>query len=482
MTTFHLFPSLLLLLSCWLIFGEGSQQLVITVSENGSDESCLRGNASIVHSCKTLVHVLMELSEGNLFRSHSVLVNVTYNQTINTNIEFDFSDTVTPLMVTVAGTKLPTITCKHDSYLAIGGGGSSRVNWVWEGLRFYGCFTVGDDYLLPGLFHDSLSSLIITHCKIMTTFVKVMETQNIVIDNTEFGQVSGTGYCSMITVLGSETIDETSTFSFSNNTFSNCQALLTPVSVLLEVVYQAQVIVVDNEFLRITFSSSVKLRAYKAIAIDIAEAMTNLTIQNNSFLENRLTDIISYNRYPANPISGYNEQHFFIQQNRFLNNIKSSETDPSHLVHINFVEKENTPWDITCVFLENQFISNYDMFAISIKSVGMPNLNVTMVKQIIKNNTAATIIGFIVIKGEQFVDISLSNVSAEGNTVNTDITVTPANAKFNVDVTETSSDIHSFIFYFMVDKQIFLPFLMQLSAITLEPQLSCGPVWIWVLI
>lgn len=133
------------------------------------------------------------------------------------------------------------------------------------------------------------------------------------------------------------------------------------------------------------------------MGVSITGTVNMLTIQNNSFLGNRLEKVITYVKTFSEIISPYLKQqhHFIIQQNIFSYNSKPI-LSQSCLICINTERMAAETWNI--VFIENQFISNNDMFIINIKS-DRDFGNATFDKQIIVNNTAATINGFIIIQG-----------------------------------------------------------------------------------
>ena len=432
MATLHLQAVQLLLLDVfWIASGIGEH--LINVSEDGTDTlPCLFGNTS---SCKTMSFVLKGISEGYLPQMTSILVNVTYNQTIATKQSYSFSDTES-LTVTVYGTGSPFINCKLHTALVIMADKSRRVDWVWNGLVFSGCGSLtDDDHSFPGVKHINLHSLLIHRCRLLMTYVHASYTPNVTISHSELGnrQVQ-VGYCPKIEVVyyGKQNSKVMSSFLFSNNTFAYCQV---PSSIsygrlTLLYNYDARVRIIENKFFSIVTSRPMSSSAIVFISGQVAM----LTIQDNTFQENSLRLVLNLVYYEQDSINY--EATFIIQQNRFLSNTKPVYywRIQSGLIFIDINHKPKAT--LTVLLLENQFINNNDLFVTYIDvSTDDGTLSIIVDKLTVANNTAATIDGFISFVNLQLhnldFDICITNVTAEGNIANTDI---------------TSNDFNSYIF------------------------------------
>ena len=418
MATLHLFAQVLLLL---LFFGLAScedNQLVISVSENGTDEVlCLKGNPSMLYSCKTLAYVLKQISENKVLPlAYSILVNVTYNQNINAALEYKFSPLIQPLTVTVLGENEPIINCEPHSSLAIMASELSRVSWVWKKLVFSGCGSLADVYRapLPGLKHTDLHSLVILDCRIMTTYTYITNTLHVVINSTEFRATDGTVLCPAMKVVCSrrvpQYIEEECTFFFSHNTFSNCQIPSAHVALQIIYKYGAKVNIINNIFSRmVSFWPHLGFRSATAILVKGGET-TSTIIQKNTFVKNAL-DLIIIECVTESPC----DVTFITQNNIFLYNRETPSQVRTVLILVYIVQPSK--W-VVVELSENQFIGNSELLLINILvpehdcsgTVSMDNI-------IIINNTAGNIKGFVSVEATDRFSMCINNITAEGNVV-----------------------------------------------------------------
>ena len=209
---------LLLVVFLLVICNESCQlrsNIIAQVSGNGSDNpSCLLSSKS----CYTLTYALSQIQNmsGIFCQDTSVVVNVTYNQTISKVFIYKFSSSFA-LNVTVISNNRAFINFENRSILEILQVTDPELHWAWIGLGFNrkSCYRP----MVIDVYQDSLVSLAILNCKILATTLTATNTQKIFISSTVFG--SGIyGFCPNFIVR----TDKCNTlFIFTNNTFSSCQ-------------------------------------------------------------------------------------------------------------------------------------------------------------------------------------------------------------------------------------------------------------------
>ena len=419
--------AVLMMLLCGVVSGEH----LINVSESGNDTlRCLSSNTSIQYSCKTMDYVFQQISaEGYPSRTSSILVRITYNQTISNNSIYKFGSGIESLTVTVSGIGLPFINCKPHSILVNLGSMGSNVNWVWQGLVFSGCGFLANHndtgaHSSRGIKLQSLNSLVIHYCWIRISYLIIHNIPNVTISHNELGnKCSSLRYCPKLEVLYSG--DKKNNFSFSHNIFANCR--LSYEGLKLTTNYKkfksVFVTIKENNFSCIT---SIPRSKGMSTIISTTGESAMLTIQNNIFQQNSLHYAL-YHTYAENIIS---RPKLIIQQNCFLSNAKPPAAEYKHtrsgLILINIISAEIHIHGATLdvCLLENYFIDNNDVFAINI----VPSsslIDITIDKLTILNNTAYTSIinGFIDIQNSNTKSyVQITNVTAKGNSVNTEIT------------------------------------------------------------
>ena len=185
------------------------------VSSNGSDDpSCLQSSKS----CSTLMYALSRLQNmsGIFCQNTSVVVNVTYNQTISKALEYKFSS-LFALNVTVISNNRAFINFENRSILEISQETDCELHWAWIGLGFH-----RKSHYRPmvlDVYQVNIVSLAILNCKILAAKLEATDSQKIFISNTVFGSGQN-GFCPIFLVK-TETCDVL--FIFTNNTYSSCQ-------------------------------------------------------------------------------------------------------------------------------------------------------------------------------------------------------------------------------------------------------------------
>ena len=197
--------------------------MTTNVSKSGQDsKSCFNRG----FSCKTLVYALQFLAEyrtGHPFPS--VLINVTYNQTINGTYNVR-APNISILRIT--GNEGVYINFPYrDSSLEI----VHRYTWAWINLRFvwHGECIFGMDCINPSVTHFGDTStqtyLSMLNCMLGSVTWKVVNVTNFVINNTEFNGISAShdSFCSTVYVECSENSQTQCAITISNNVVCKCQ-------------------------------------------------------------------------------------------------------------------------------------------------------------------------------------------------------------------------------------------------------------------
>ena len=205
---FHILLLPLLLGTC----SSNTQHISIQVSDIGRDDpTCMQNE----ETCKTLSYVLDQLTTASFNQSTVITVNITCNQTI-ANYSQRYLSPQNFLSVSIIGHNKSYITLYSSMSLTIAHDAISNVtNWAWIGLVFIS----GTDYTIDlKIHHKSFKSLTILNCSIMTAEWGFEEIQNLLINNSKFGQ---TRNCPTLYV-GFEFRQVN--FTFSNNSVSDCSA------------------------------------------------------------------------------------------------------------------------------------------------------------------------------------------------------------------------------------------------------------------
>ena len=180
------------------------RNITIQVSDSGLDEpSCLQNETA----CKTLTYVLGKLPKISFHQSTSITVNITCNQTIKTDSSYSFPKYHYLSVRIVSHNKAYIIL--NSSMEIIHYDPSYNNYWAWIGVGFISSTN-------SSINHDSIKSLVILDCRIMKVDWKFMNMRNLVINNSEFGQVD---ICPTLQILF---LSFQLHFIFSNNTVSDC--------------------------------------------------------------------------------------------------------------------------------------------------------------------------------------------------------------------------------------------------------------------
>ena len=180
------------------------RNITIQVSDSGLDEpSCLQNETA----CKTLTYVLGKLPKISFHQSTSITVNITCNQTIKTDSSYSFPQYHYLSVRIVSHNKAYIIL--NSSMEIIHYDPSYNNYWAWIGVGFISSTN-------SSINHDSIKSLVILDCRIMKVDWKFMNMRNLVINNSEFGQVD---ICPTLQILF---LSFQLHFIFSNNTVSDC--------------------------------------------------------------------------------------------------------------------------------------------------------------------------------------------------------------------------------------------------------------------
>ena len=197
-----------------------------SLSDNGVDDPSCVQNGSI---CKTLTYVLGKLSEMTFYSDTFFTVNITCNQTIQKGSSFWFSQNKF-LSVRIIGQNKVYITLNSSMaithYINI-----NNINWAWIGLVFFS----GAEHTTLSILHGRLDSVTMFDCKIMTGNWGFPSVRNLVINNTEFGQLD---VCPTLNISSPSW-----SVLFSNNIISNCS---TDKSILF--FYVDRVAIVNSNF------------------------------------------------------------------------------------------------------------------------------------------------------------------------------------------------------------------------------------------
>ena len=205
---FHSPLLLLLLVACSSSY---TQHVTIQVSDTGVDVPNCMNNGE---TCKTLAYVLTELPyfwKNTNFTD--VTVNITCNQTITNDTECNLASKSFMSVRIVGHNKVYiTIISDYDIHVVITQYNDTSISWAWIGLNFM--IISGSQF--SGVEHQSLRSLTILNCSIMSGTWGFFDIQNVVINSSKFGQVMKD--CPSLRISTSQQVCVT----FFNNTFSDC--------------------------------------------------------------------------------------------------------------------------------------------------------------------------------------------------------------------------------------------------------------------
>ena len=269
-----------------------TQHITIRVSDIGRDDpSCMQNGGT----CKTLSYVLDELSTASFNQSTVITVHITCNQTI-ANYSQRYLSPQHFLSVSIIGHNKSCITLYSSMSLTIAREAiSNDTNWAWIGLVFIS----GTDYTIDlKIRHKSFKSLTILNCSIMTAEWDFEEIQNIVINNSKFGQ---TTTCPVLLIFFY--IQEVN-FTFSNNSISDCSTddiILSSIMSLISTKSSrefAYLTILDCTFTRLkgitttnpkntAFQSDLKL-----ISVETKSPII-LTINSSHFIDNKEFILVS---------------------------------------------------------------------------------------------------------------------------------------------------------------------------------------------
>ena len=203
------------------------------MSESGLDtSSCISQD----HPCKTLAYVFSQMSYGDFYSSEisQTIINVMYNQTIETSLNFTTPVPRVKMMTTISvvGFNDAFINFKHaESSIQISQGNTDGVDialqWSWEGLAFALIGQHSIDNEIPCIKMSEVYFLSVLDCRFVSVSLYSEFVVAVFIDSNIFGNS-----VSCPTMSLSKVILDFSPFIISspaapvkivNNTFENCQ-------------------------------------------------------------------------------------------------------------------------------------------------------------------------------------------------------------------------------------------------------------------
>ena len=233
------------------------------------------------------------------------MVNVTCNQTITSSFQYPFTSPH-PLSVEVVGHNYAFIKLDQSSTLQVQGF-TSEFYWAWIGLGFIRNSSGADiTKSYTEILHKFVNSLVILDCRIMITEWVIRDTQNLVIDSTEFGR---DGFCPILHVSGGS---HKTSFIFSNNNISACQHPGIELPILHFRVSKrcSSLTIVNYSFIRLQGNSNFQTAPYatnklpndrRIISVNVTKDVDfDMLVEQCSFISNNQLILI-----PVNTLSKY---------------------------------------------------------------------------------------------------------------------------------------------------------------------------------
>ena len=235
-------------------------------------------------SCKTLVYALQVLTNYRLDHFPSVLINVTYNQTIN-----GLYNVGAPYI------GILHITGNEGVYINFPYPASSlqivhRYKWEWIHIRFASqSFGIGCQNPAVAHYGDrtSLQNTVgVSSCTLTSVAWLVVNVTNFVINGTEFGGISDR-YCPTVCANYNSGNSQTQcTIKISKNYVNKCDLgwLSTSIFTIYNGLKDFVVEIVNNTFSNLTNDKTSSDQS----AIQIVGNLESLTFSDNLFINNRL--------------------------------------------------------------------------------------------------------------------------------------------------------------------------------------------------
>ena len=265
--------------------------MIINVSESGQDSKICFNRG---YPCKTLVYALQFLTENRTgYHFPSVLINVTYNQTINDTYN------IGPLNIIILH-----ITGNQGVYINFPYSESSlqvvhNYTWAWINLMFASrSFARARPCQYPSVTHFGDTSIqnyvSVLNCTLASVMLEVVNVTNFVINSTEFSSIINNS-CPIVCVEYSGNSQTQCVVTISRNMVCQCEVGQVKASVF-KISYRDGM---KNCVLEITNNTFSNLMRYGFLFIFVQSAilwikgnLESLTFSENLFINNRLNCII----------------------------------------------------------------------------------------------------------------------------------------------------------------------------------------------
>ena len=422
---YHLF---LIQFICGLVFCEPDNHqlnnIILQVSEYGLDvPSCILVSGNNPRPCKTLTHVLGQISTSKFYNNTSIAININSNQTISLQHTYHFNLTVT-LDVEVVGHNGTFINFKKNSLLEICGS-DSYISWTWASIglgfmRSYGDQLVDSTGLV--LIQKRLSFLATFKVKVLSISWHIIDTPTVVISYTYFGQDNNV-FCPLLSLTFGNNFDlpdNVATFNlFKANNFSFCQMSDAKDRLVILKInlknYHTTFELLNNTFTGLDHYPGAPLLWVCAVKVE-TNSVTKTLIENNRFNRNTI-GMLGIHFDCEDTTSEYDQQAIcftevlmennYFQHNyytrKLLNVHISTSTSESDLVlrKIFFIGNHQNSLTVLTIFsvahivieelhlIDNENTASQKLF--SIDGARSINTNVKLAKLLIKNNVVSTI-------------------------------------------------------------------------------------------
>ena len=403
-----LFLVLLCVASAKLDGPSSQHSFVITVSKQG-DLSCHKHHPV----CKTLEGALNVLNQVG---SDKVFINVTCNQNITSELQYEFSLRHDLSVVVSSLSEIPNlINCSSANSLSIKNNhGSYSLSWTWKNIEFYGCYKYNKtkNQLTPGIVHQGLNSVVFTHCVLRVSYMKISNVNNIVVEHNQLGN----DICPELLFVSTTSHKEMSTVSIVNNTISNClvdspsYALVT-----LQSYVHTKVTILNNTFSDINTSS-----IFFQNGINLTgSGIVSITVLRNRFIRNRLSFINVQIKHVAPPLKA----ECIIQENTLYDNL---DPENSRLLQVNLFRIHYTlSSSASQIILRNNEYHNNDKLYICYVTVVSGNNNCKMTVLIDENDIHNNNVTYGLLRIEKMTPrygvtkVDIVSLNATSNTVET---------------------------------------------------------------
>ena len=324
----------------------------IQVSESGQDNSsCVLQEKN---ACKTLAYyVLSKMSNSDFYSSDmsQIVINVTYNQTIQNVLEFTFPPVRSIIKVGVVGCNNAFINFENSrSFIRV----SPTVNsvslrdiflyWSWKGLGFAWVSQYGIDDQMPYIKMSRMYFLEVIDCKLESVSLDFEFAIATLLTNNVFGN---SAYCPTVNLSMDFTFFILSpppnpvTVKIENNTFENCQHhSLNSIVNFVRNISHSRLIMLKNSSILIMNNLFVNLKSCTSSstsAISVVGSPAGILIQRNKFVDNTMCFIFMEISIEYKALIGDPCTWCIMQENVFYNNnfILTEKQPPGILVSIN---------------------------------------------------------------------------------------------------------------------------------------------------